>query len=322
MPAQHARCPSRRSDTVVSTTDGAGAVTLQHRLEALGVGAFGGLLRALPVERASALMAPTMAAIMARSSKTRRALAHLQLAMPDRAEEHRDIVERMWRHLGRVTAEAFHIDRLVDDESRLDIPEEYDRLRLLAKDGVIMATPHLGNWEIGAAIARRTGLSVCGVYQKLHNPIVEQRLKAMRAEAYPAGLYSKGPRLGPKLVTLARQGHAIGLVADLREKRGVGVNFFGQPAFATPMPAMLARLSGRPLIAGAVLRTEGVHFRALLQAIDVPVTDERDRDIQQATQALHDTFESWIRQSPEQWMWTHRKWAKSNIRVATPRRTR
>lgn len=302
------------SEQTAPTIGPAPSITWRHRAEALGVGAFGGVLRALPVDQASALMGPAMATLMGRSKKTARALEHLQLAMPERADEHAAIVAGMWRHLGRVTAEAFHIDRLIDDQDRLDVPEIYDALRPVTKDGVIMATPHLGNWEIGAAVARRAGLSVCGVYQKLHNPIVERRLKAMRMAGYPSGLFAKGPRLGPKLIALARQGSAVGLVADLREKRGVKVNFFGQPAFATPLPAMLARLSGRPLIAGAVVRTEGVHFRALLEPIDVPTTADRDEDIQIATQRLHDVFEDWIRQQPSQWMWTHRKWAKSSAR--------
>ncbi|MCF3932572.1 lauroyl acyltransferase [Acuticoccus sp. M5D2P5] len=280
--------------------------------------ALGLVLRHIPVDAASAIGGAVLGTIMPLTSRNTRAMENMAFAMPEKSEaEIRALTKAMWHHLGRVFGEAFQIDRLTDDISRVELPADFDHYKARVADGAIAAALHLGNWEIAGSLPRKAGLEIAGVYQKLHNPMVEDYLRQMRESAYPKGLYSKGPELGHTLIQLARKGAGVGIVADFREKRGIGVNFFGHPAFATPLPAMLARMAGKPLIVGAVVRTKGVHFRAMLEEVPVNVTDDRDRDIAEATQALHDVYERWIRETPSQWMWTHRKWARSNRRELT-----
>lgn len=307
-PATAPRDPNRRK-----RAKRIGEATFQHRLEYVGVRVAGAILRTVPVAWTSAIMGAVLGAIMPRTSKHRQALDHLAFAMPELTEAEREaIARRMWRNLGRVAGESFQIDRLVADTSRVDLPPDLDRFIALWKGGAVNASAHLGNWEIAGVLAKAADLPFAAIYQKLHNPFVETYLKGMRAPAYPAGLYPKGPQLALTMVRLLRSGVPIGMAADFRELRGIPVRFFGQEAYATPFPAMLARMTGRPLIAGAITRTEEVHFRVSLREIPVPHTDDRDADIAAATQALHDAFEEWIRAAPDQWMWSHRKWARKD----------
>lgn len=293
----------------------AGTSSGQHVAEYAAIRALGFVLRRLPIAAASGLTGAVMGVAMPWTRRHGRALEHLAIALPDLSPEDRErIARKMWRHLGRVFGEAFLIDRLIADDRRVELPADFERFVTLGRDGAISAALHLGNWEIAGVLPRRAGLELAGVYQALHNPLVERYLKSMREASFPAGLFSKGPELGHTLIGLARAGAGVGIVADFREKRGIGVTFFNEPAFATPLPAMLARLSGRPIIAGAVVRTSGARFRALLEHVPVASTADRERDIAEATQALHDVFERWIRAHPEQWMWTHRKWARSKSR--------
>lgn len=290
----------------------------RHVAEYALVRVLGFFLRRLPPDAASALMGSAFALLMPLTSRHARALEHLALALPDLTiAERKRIARAMWRHLGRVAGEAFQIDRIIADESRVVLPADFEHYRARVANGAISAAAHLGNWEIAGVVPRRAGLRLAGVYQRLHNPLVERYLKHLRTGVYPAGLHSKGPELGATLVSLLRRGAGVGIVADFREKRGIGVTFFGEPAFATPLPAMLARATGRPIIAGAVIRTRGVRFRCVLAEVAVPTTDDREADIAVATQALHAVYEGWIREAPEQWMWTHRKWARSRVRPLT-----
>ncbi|WMS42177.1 lauroyl acyltransferase [Acuticoccus sp. MNP-M23] len=308
-PANAPRPPRRKTR--------AGKATFQHRLEYAGVRAAGLILRMAPVGWTSAVMGGVLGAIMPRTSRHQRALEHLALALPELpAAEREAIARRMWRNLGRVSGESFQIDRLVNQTARVEMPADIDRFVALWKDGAVNASAHLGNWEITGVLAKANRLPFAAVYQKLHNPFVETYLKAMREPAYPAGLYPKGPQLAYTMLRLLRDGVSVGMAADFRELRGIPVRFFGQEAYATPFPAILARMTGKPLIAGAVTRTEGVNFRVSLREIPVPHTDDRDADIAAATQALHDAFEEWIRAAPDQWMWSHRKWASQNRRRA------
>lgn len=297
-----------------------------HRVEYAALRTVGALFRLFPPDVASATMGTLFGLLMPFTSRHKRALEHLALAFPDKHErERRRIARAMWWHFGRVFGEAFVIDRIMADRSRVDFPADFERFHAIGRDGAISAALHLGNWEIAGILPQAAGMPLAGVYQALHNPLADRYLRRMRSAAFPAGLYPKGPDLGRTLIRLARSGVAVGIVADLREKRGIGVTFFGEAAYATPMPALLARTARRPIIVGAVLRTRGVHFRALMDVIEVSVSEDRDRDVAEATQALHDVFERWIRLAPEQWLWTHRKWARTAGRtlvVGAPRRDR
>jgi KDO2-lipid IV(A) lauroyltransferase len=101
----------------------------------------------------------------------------------------------------------------------------------------------------------------------------------------------------------------MGILADLRENAGIKVPFFGMPAPSTTFPAMVARSLDVPLLVQQTVREPGVRFRFRLETIDVPRTDDRDADIAAATARVQAAFERNIRERPEQWMWSHRRWA-------------
>lgn len=270
------------------------------------------LFRAMPPAAASTVMGKAWRLIAPRFHRHERALEHLSLALPELSErERRRIAGKMWENLGRVAGEAMHVDRLIGNRALVRFPPDFDAYAARARNGGVFATLHLGNWELAAIGPATAGLSLAGVYQPLQNPLVEEYLKTFRQHAFPAGLFAKGASTGRRLVALAKGGGAIGCVADVREMRGISVTFFGQPAFATPLPAMLSRLAGVPLMAGCMMRTKGMRFEYRIREIAVPRTEDRSADIQAATQELHDVFEEWIREAPEQWMWAHRKWAST-----------
>jgi KDO2-lipid IV(A) lauroyltransferase len=39
-----------------------------------------------------------------------------------------------------------------------------------------------------------------------------------------------------------------------------------------------------------------------------PSSGDREADIAAMTQALADMIERWVRETPEQWLWMHRRW--------------
>jgi len=73
-------------------------------------------------------------------------------------------------------------------------------------------------------------------------------------------------------------------------------------------PALLCRTGDATLIAARVIRTKGVHFVIEVERVAVPQTQDRDADIIEATASIQALFEKWIREHPEQWMWSHRRW--------------
>jgi KDO2-lipid IV(A) lauroyltransferase len=106
-----------------------------------------------------------------------------------------------------------------------------------------------------------------------------------------------------------RQGGTLGMLADLAEWKGVQVPFFGHMMSATTAPAWLARRAGASLWVGRVIRIgKQSRFKIAMKELKVPRTDRPDEDIKELTASIQRQFEAWIREHPEQWMWSNKRW--------------
>lgn len=268
------------------------------------------LIRALPVETASNLSGAMWRRIAPLLRRHERALAHLAFAFPEKTESERDAIARdMWETLGRTFAEAFHLDHIIA-EGRLDFAplETYEALRARESGGVVLASLHYGNWELAAAGAPRAGLKLAGVYQAIKNPYVDAYVTGLRSPLYDGGLYPKAPDTATTLMRYVKRGGALAILADLRDRNGARVEFFGRPAPSTTFPALLARTLNLPLYAARVVRLPGVRFRIETEELTIPRDGDRKDDVVAATQVLQSRFEDWVREDPAQWMWAHRRW--------------
>jgi Kdo2-lipid IVA lauroyltransferase/acyltransferase len=282
---------------------------IRYALEYFGLRVIRLVVLALPIDAASAGMAWCWRLVAPFLHRHPRVLEHLQMAYPEETQSRREqLAVAMWANLGRVFAESFMIDRLiaagrVDDQIAPLLAEVKAQNR-----GIVFVSLHSGNWELVIAPAFAAKIKIAGVYQKVKNPWVDRYLLNSRRERYPRGLFAKGADIGRLLVRITREGGAIAMLADLRDRRGVAVPFFGRPAPSTTFPALLARSNNAVLVAARVVRFDGAHFRVEGEIIDVPRTENRDRDLEEGTRRIQSLFERWIREHPEQWMWAHRRW--------------
>ncbi len=264
--------------------------------------------RALPLEAASWLSGKLWRLIAPRLRRQKRALANLARAYPDMpVAERTKLAAAMWDNLGRTFIESFRLKTLVESGRIAFAPDE--RFDDVARGApFIVCGLHLGNWEILAHGGKRMGLPIAGVYQRISNPLVEAKIRRMRAPLYLGGLLLKTAITARALLRAIKDGACPSFLADLRDDRGAPVPFFGHPARSNLFPARLARATGAPLYAGVAFRRPNVRFSIRIEPILVPQTDDRDADALVATKALQSQFEAFIREAPEQWMWAHRKW--------------
>jgi KDO2-lipid IV(A) lauroyltransferase len=204
--------------------------------------------------------------------------------------------------------EFFHIEELnAGDRVALEPSPEFTSLRGLAPSAVVCGM-HMGNWEVVVIAALRTGFKPAGVYQKITNPLVDDYVRRLREPLYPGGLLDKSPRTAVQLMRYAKGGGCAAFLADQREGRGLSVPFFGRPAPSTPFPAIVAQTLDLPLYAFRVKREKGARFSIKTEPVPVQRTGDRDADVAATTAALQATYERFIREAPEQWMWAHRRW--------------
>ncbi|MBN9670590.1 lysophospholipid acyltransferase family protein [Roseibium aggregatum] len=284
----------------------------QNRIEGIALNAAIRVFRLIPVATASFLMGKAWRLFGPFNARHRRALQHVEMALPEKTAAERDaIVRDMWENLGRVAAETFHIDRLLDQDRRFESVADERMFDILKeKNGCILVSFHSGNWELCVQPLVGLGYEITGIYQALRNPEADKALTNLRKDLYKGGLLSKGHSTARKILTTLKNGGIVAMMGDLRETRGIQVPFFGKMAYANPVPASLARTCNVPIVLGRVVRKKGVNFRIEGHVVSVPVTEDRQADILAATEDIHRIFEGWIRDCPEQWMWIHKKWAK------------
>ncbi|SDR03639.1 lipid A biosynthesis acyltransferase [Pseudovibrio sp. Tun.PSC04-5.I4] len=281
---------------------------LAYRLEWLALRAIGGILRSMPLDWASTFMGNAWRVFAPMTHRHARAKAHIMAAYPEMTLNEADkIIRDMWENLGRVSAETVLLSKIHKDTSRVIYPNP-EVFAPSVGEGAVLVTMHSGNWEVVSDKAEDLGLPLAGVYQKLKNPYSEEYLVGKRDFLYKLGLYSKGHDTGTKIISILRKKGSVAFVADVRDVRGVKINFFNQQSAATHIPAALARTMNKRLIAVTARRTKGARFEIIAKEIPVARTKDRVQDAITTTQAVHDQFEEWIREEPSQWMWIMKKW--------------
>jgi KDO2-lipid IV(A) lauroyltransferase len=282
---------------------------LRHRIEYALFRCAAALFSTLPVETSSALGGKMWRLVAPHLSRHERALTHLKCAFPEKTEAERDAIARdMWENLGCVFAEAFHLPEFVTSERIVLEDEDQWRPALDNGKGAVVCGAHQGNWEIASIGLLRLNLKPAAIYRKITNPYVDRRILAMRQTLYPGGLFPKRPTTAIEIMRYVGSGGIATPLADLRERNGVKVPFFGMGAPTTPFPALVARALDIPLLAARIVREPGVRFRLSARRVEVPRTNDRAADVLAATSNLHAIFEQTIREKPDQWMWAHRRW--------------
>lgn len=287
-------------------------IRLKDRIEYAALLSVAKLLQSMSVETAASFTAFFWRLIAPRTRRQRRIIEHLNLAFPHLTpDEVKKLSLKVWDNLGRVMGETFHLTEMRNRAMNAD--REFDGLDDILQDrssGVVIASGHIGPYELIVMASHIAGYEPTGIYQELSNPLVDQYLADQRRPMFPGGLMSKSHKTARKVLGIVKAGGAAAFLADQREFKGIEIEFFGQSAYCNPFPALLARHCNVPFVGGRVIRRCDGSFTFHAEEITVPRSEDNSADIRQATQNFHDLLEHYIREYPEQWMWTHRKWAQ------------
>jgi KDO2-lipid IV(A) lauroyltransferase len=238
--------------------------------------------------------------------------AHVEQAMR-RAGIAPALAVRMYRSLGKSLVEliwlawrpAVAASELVsiDEELRVALERAHARGR-----GVVIATAHAGNWELGAAaIAERYPLTIVGKAMSLG--WVDRFCHAARASrnitvAPPEGAMARAREA-------LRRGEVVAMVIDQvpdRARHALAVEFLGETADVDRSPAALAASMRAPLVVAAARRVEGSRQSIELLAVLEPPDHARRAWIDDATRTATRALDRFVRQHPSEWLWMHRRW--------------
>ncbi|MFF1357126.1 phosphatidylinositol mannoside acyltransferase [Streptomyces sp. NPDC058297] len=241
--------------------------------------------------------------------------SNLARVVPDASPERLKQLSRAgMRSYLRYWMESFRLPSWSADRVRngFDVDDVHHLTDALASGkGVIIALPHLGNWDLaGAWVTTKLETPFTTVAERLKPETLYDRFVAYRESLGMEVLPHEG---GSAFGTLARRLRAGGLVClvadrDLSES-GVEVKFFGDTARMPAGPALLAQQTGALLLPVTLWYDESPVMRGRIHGpIEVPETDTRAEKTSVMTQAVADAFATGIADHPEDWHMLQRLW--------------
>lgn len=265
-----------------------------------------------------------LACVASRATRfERRTRANLELALgaSTGAAERARIAAGVRRHTARLALEWTRLARAGRSRAELERARAWladavvvdDSIRHLHAAlgrgaGAILASAHVGNWELAAMTLRLRGIEGLVVgFEKRNDSSAEWLVELRRALAVETVPQHAPPRV---LLESLRAGRCVGLLADLEARRldGEVLPFFGVPAWTMRAPAALARASRAPIVPLACV-AEGARYRLFFEpALEFDRAGPRDEAMRALGRSLNATFERWIRATPEQWAWHQRRW--------------
>lgn len=239
-------------------------------------------------------------------------LDNLACAFPERDPAQRRALGRAaCAHLVQTLFEVFRLPRYLRKGLEAMVRTEGMANLHAAKaqgKGVLVLSGHLGSWEVAVAGVAREG-GPASLVVKDFGPATDRFITALRRRAGLSVIRAQGA-VRPILKAL-KGNEAVVFVLDQNATRSIGVfvDFFGRPACTMTALAVLARRTGAPVVP-AIPRREGPgrHLMRVLPAIPWQEQDSPEASIQHMTQVYTRVIEAAIREQPEQWFWTHKRW--------------
>ncbi|MFF3459372.1 phosphatidylinositol mannoside acyltransferase [Streptomyces sp. NPDC002730] len=177
--------------------------------------------------------------------------------------------------------------------------------------GVILALPHLANWDLaGVWVTRTLGIPFTTVAERLKPESLYDRFVAYRESLGMEVLPHTG---GSAFGTLARRLRAGGLVCLVADRdlsaSGVEVKYFGETARMPAGPATLAQQTGAVLLPVTLWYEDAPLMKGRIHPhVEVPETGTKAEKTSSMTQALADAYATGITEHPEDWHMLQRLW--------------
>jgi KDO2-lipid IV(A) lauroyltransferase len=267
------------------------------------------LLRALPISTASRTAEAAMRVLDLSLPRLRRiARINLSFALPSlSAAEHERIIDGVFRSLARLLLSMAKFPDInaanVSQWIQYQGLENYQAAKAKQR-GVLVATAHLGNWELSAFAHALMTEPMNVMVRPLDNPGID-RIVETRRELSGNRLIHKH-RSARSVLQALKNNEAVGILIDQNTSaaEGVFIQFFGKAACAGSAFAKLAYHSEAAIIPGFALWDSAAERYILRFYPEVPMSGDEQAD----TQRIHTFIESVIREYPDQWMWIHRRW--------------
>lgn len=216
------------------------------------------------------------------------------------------IIKNMWKNYGMTFVEYVFLNFFKKSNSHIQIEGEDNLKNVMIKNKpVIFISGHFANYELMSMEITKKGVKLATIYRPLNNYFLNPFMEYLRKKFVCKNQIKKGVSGVRDAIEYIKNDHSIALMVDQRLSEGEKIDFFGEPASTTTLPAQLAIKFNLSIIPVFIERREDNNFRIKFLDEIKPVNFQ-DKFV--LTKKLNEILEEMIIKNPNQWIWSHNRW--------------
>ncbi|HYK76721.1 MAG TPA: lysophospholipid acyltransferase family protein [Daejeonella sp.] len=236
---------------------------------------------------------------------------NLLRAFPEKNEaERRQIEKKYYRFLADMILESLKMDSLSEESirrrCRMNNPEEVNR-HFEQGRSVLLATGHYANWEWGnLALPLNFIEKIFVIYKPLTNKNFDNFLNGMRSR-FGASMVAMKQTMR-KIVQLKGKKYVFAFAGDqtpAREESQYFTSFLNQPTAVFLGIEKIAKTTNNPIVFLHINRLKRGYYEYNFTTL---IEDPKNTAEYEITDTHTRFLEQIIRQKPELWLWSHKRW--------------
>jgi len=151
----------------------------------------------------------------------------------------------------------------------------------------------------------KKNIDLATIYRPLNNFFLNPLMEFIRRRYVCPNQIKKGINGVRDTVKFIKKKYSIALMIDQRVSEGEKIDFFGNLALTTTLPAQLSYKFGLDIIPVYIEREDNDNFTIEFQK---RISSKDFKNKLELTLKLNKILEEMIKKNPGQWIWTHNRW--------------
>ena len=175
------------------------------------------------------------------------------------------------------------------------------------KKPVVFISGHFNNFELMAMQIEKYGINLAAIYRPLNNVFLNKTMERIRTKYICRNQIRKGKSGSRQILENLKKSNSIALMIDQRVTEGIKIDFFGNLASTTTIPAQIIKKYQCDLVPIYIERLEKYNFKMY---VSQPIVINSENSQEEISKHLNKILEKMILKNPDQWIWTHNRWKK------------
>ena len=219
------------------------------------------------------------------------------------------IINKSWQNLGHNIFELTFLKKLLKDKNKIEI-KGLRVLEQIKKDNlpVIFFSIHSSNWEVCVPFLDHNDFKTGAIYRHINNTLFNRYVYKQRTDALKTNdsFYTpKGKISAKEILEGVIKNKNIFLLIDQKDSAGTEVNFFGKKVKTQTGFLKIARKYNLKIVPMKNIRLPNNNLQITFE--QPLLHDKNEVSDEEKMLEINKIIERWIRQSPDNWFWQHKR---------------